>query len=156
MIGNTCSNEFSVQLSNNTAVAKTATFSINFGANGSAVKMLRYQSAAAVDGTGWTVVPLSAGTVTFSNFTLLYGTTTLKARFALKENVGVNGSSLSISFSSLNDGEGGTLPIGGTYQPAVNAGTVDEYSSQKFTTEWLGYMYKARSMPVGGTATSDN
>ncbi|MBK8953713.1 MAG: hypothetical protein IPM85_17250 [Chitinophagaceae bacterium] len=118
--------------------------------------MLRYQAASAPDGTGWTVIPASAGTVTFSNFVLLSGTTTLKVRFALKENVGVaNGSSLSISFSSLNDGEGGTLPIGGAWQPAVAAGTVDAVTqATKFTTEWLGYMSQsALYMSAGGSST---
>ena len=159
MIGNTVSNEFNIALSNTSATAKTATFSLSFGANGSTVKMLRYQAANAPDGTGWTVIPASAGTGTFSNFTLQPGTTTLKARFALKENVGVaNGSSLSISFSSLSDGEGGVLPIGGSWQAPVAAGTVDAVTqATKFTTEWLGYMSQSPLfMPLGGTGTSDN
>jgi hypothetical protein len=159
MIGNTCSNEFTIQLSNNAAVAKTATFSMSFGANGSAVKMLRYQAATAPDGTGWTVIPASSGTATFSGLTLQPGTTTLRARFALKEVVGVaNGSALSISFSSLNDGEGMTMPVGGTWQDPVAAGTVDALTqATKLSTEWNGAMAQsALFVGAGGTATALN
>lgn len=159
MIGNTVSNDIIIGLTNSSAVAKTAIFSLTFGANGSAVKMLRYQAANAADGTGWTVLPANAGTVTFSNFSMQPGTTTLRARFALKEVVGVaNGSALSISFSSLNDGEGGVLPIGSAWQPAVNAGTVDaDTQATKFTSEWLGYMSQsALTLGPNGTGTSSN
>lgn len=159
MIGNTVSNEINIALSNTSATAKTATFSISFGTNGAAVKMLRYQAANAPDGTGWTVIPASAGTVTFSNYTLQPGTTTLRARFALKEVVGVaNGSALSISFSSLNDGEGMTMPIGGSWQAPVAAGTVDALTqATKLSTEWLGYMRQTLlSLDPGGSSNASN
>lgn len=156
MIGNTVSNEFQIQLGNNAATSKTATFSLSFGANGSAVKMIRIKGTPA---PAWTVGIVTGGLVTFSNVTLHPGTTNLQAVFALKEAVGVaNGSALSISFSSLNDGEGMTMPIGGSWQAPVAAGTVDANTqATKLSTEWLGYMSQSPLVILpNGTATAVN
>lgn len=158
MIGNTISNEFTITLNNNSGSTKTATFSLDFG--NIYIKMLRYQAANSPQGTGWNVLQTAApfgSTVTFSNFSLPPGATTLKAVFARRITQGQDGSAINLSFTSLDDGEGGSAPQGG-YQAPVPAGTVDGNTTPtQFITEWWGYMDQSPIyLSPGGTGTSSN
>ena len=136
MIGNTISNSFTITLSNTSGVAKTATFSLDFG--NFYIKMLRYQAANAPDGTGWTALPANSGKVTFSNFSLPAGSTSLKAVFASKPSV-AHGSAINLSFTSLDDGEGGGVAASG-WQAPVSFGTMDGSTAPtQLVTEWWGY-----------------
>ncbi len=136
MIGNTISNSFTITLSNTSGVAKTATFSLDFG--NFYIKMLRYQAANAPDGTGWTALPANNGKVTFSNFSLPAGSTSLKAVFASKPSV-AHGSAINLSFTSLDDGEGGGVAASG-WQAPVSFGTMDGSTAPtQLITEWWGY-----------------
>jgi len=153
MIGNTISNSFTITLSNTSGVAKTATFSLDFG--NFYIKMLRYQAANAPDGTGWTALPANNGKVTFSNFSLPAGSTSLKAVFASKPSV-AHGSAINLSFTSLDDGEGGGVAASG-WQAPVSFGTMDGSTAPtQLITEWWGYNGSSLYLGPNGVGSIDN
>lgn len=158
MIGNTNSGYYKITLPNTSSTPQMLrSLRINFGTT--AIKMQRTQTWASPDGTGWEKITAINGTVIFNDLWLNPGITELKAVFSLKENVGVpNGTSISISFDQMLDAQGGVLPIGGSWQSAVNAGTIDANTqATKLTTEWLGYMAQSPvTIAPNGTATLPN
>lgn len=137
---NAVSSQLTVVLNNSAASVKSATSLIaSFGSAGSAVKMLRYQ----LNGdTKWNILPVTNGNVNFGGINLQPGTNTFICYFAIKVNAGVtNGSALSFVFTSLDDGAGANVPIGGLFQPAVSLGTVNSVTQATvLTTEWAGVM----------------
>lgn len=141
---NAQSDTVTINLNNTSSTTKTATFNLNFGTYGSAVKMLRYQLANSADGTGWTTLTANNGNINFNNFSLPAGATTLKAIFAIKVNAGVvNGSTLTLSVNSFTDGGDANVnaPIGSAFADPINAGTVNSSTQATVITgTWSGYM----------------
>lgn len=140
IVGNAVSSKLTMVVNNSSSSAKVDTsLTASFGQYGSAVKMLRYS----LNGGGWVVLPASNNSVTFSNVTLQPGNNTFECYFALKPNVGVpNGSPLTFSFTTMNDGEGATLPKGGSFPAAVAVGGVNaNVQPTIITSNWNGYMF---------------
>ena len=139
LFGNAVSNELTITITSSANVDKTVTsLTANFGENGKAVKMLRY-----LDANGkWVVLKANNGEITFSDLVLKPGVNTVKTYFVLKPQVGVaNGSALSFSFASLNDGAGGQVPTSGKLPKSLNVGLVNsDTQATVITSEWIGYM----------------
>jgi hypothetical protein len=70
------------------------------------------------------------------------GINTFDCYFSIKVNAGVaNGSPISFQFTSLDDGAGAGLPVGGAFQSAIPLGTVNSATQATvITTEWDGHM----------------
>ena len=116
-------------LSSQSKVLKSA--KANFGPNGKAVKMLRYKNAAG----RWVVLTPTGetGEVEFKNLPFTPGVNTLVSYFAIKEASGVsNGAALSFRFTSIDDGEGGTLPSEGSFEGPLNVGSVNSVTPPTF------------------------
>lgn len=151
IIGNAVSNVLTININNSTSGTKTLKSLVaNFGTNGNAVKMLRYQ----LNGNAWNVITASNGNITFNNLTLNAGVNTLTCYFALKANVGVaNGSALSFTFTSLDDNEGGQVPTNGAFQNSLSVGTVNANTQATvFLTDWLGTMSKPAATILAGSS----
>lgn len=152
IIGNAVSNELTITINNSASVNKTLpTLTANFGANGSAVKMLRYLNS---DGK-WVVLKASNGEIVFNNLVLKPGVNTIKSYFALKPQVGVaNNSKLEFSFTGLNDGENGLVPNSGKFPNALPVGTVNaSVQATVVTSEWIGASDQSITVlpPTGAT-----
>lgn len=126
IVGNAQSNKLSIQIENTSSVTKTLkSLKANFGENGTAVKMLRYKSS----DSRWTksMATGNTGEVEIREVVLQPGMNNLEAYFSLKKDVGgvANGKALTLQFTSLDDGEGAKLPVGGSFQSPINVGSVD-------------------------------
>lgn len=138
IIGNAVSSKLRIKV--NADMAKTLpSLTADFGVNRVAVKMLRYS----LNGAPWVVLKAENGKVIFSNVSLKAGENIFDCYFSLKVNVGVaDGSALTFSITSMNDGEGGTLPKSGSFPSALQVGSVNVNTAPTIiTTSWNGHMY---------------
>jgi chitodextrinase len=151
---NALSNPLMITINNTSGTGKTFTSLIaSFGVNGNAVKMLRYS----LNNGSWNVLPVSSGNVTFSNITLQSGLNTFNCYFSIKEIASVaNGSALTFTFTSLNDGAGGNVPTNGSFQYSLAVGTVNSSTqATKITSDWIGYMSQsALTLSAGAVLTN--
>lgn len=126
IVGGAQSWKIILPLENKSSANKTLkSLKLNFGEYGKAVKMLRYKS----DTSRWikSMATGNTGEVELTELVLKPGINNIEAYFSLKSDVGgvANGSPLSLRITSINDGEGARLPIGGAFQVPLNVGTVD-------------------------------
>lgn len=126
IVGGAQSWKIIIPLENTSSATKTLkSLKADFGPNGQAVKMLRYKT----DTSRWikSMATGSTGQVTLRDLALSPGVNNIEAYFSLKSEVGgvANGQPLTLSFVSLDDGEGAGLPSNGAFPAGVNVGSVD-------------------------------
>lgn len=138
IIGNAVSSKLRIKV-NAEKMMSLSSLTASFGEYGLAVKMLRYS----LNGSPWVVLKAEDGKVNFKNALLASGENTFDCYFSLKPNVGVaNGSALTFSITSMNDGEGGGLPKGGSFPSPLQVGSVNANTAPTIiTTSWNGHMY---------------
>jgi len=135
--GNSLSSEMSFTI-NSTSAKTLKSLVASFGENGKAVKMLRYS----LNGGDWKIIKAVNGKINFENLSLKSGENSFKAYFSLLPNTDVsNGSALSFSFVSLDDGEGGTTFSSGKFPDALNVGSVHtSVSATVIKAGWFSYL----------------
>jgi len=135
--GNSLSNEMSFTI-NSTSTKTLKSLVASFGENGKAVKMLRYS----LNGDDWKIIKAVNGKINFENLSLKSGENSFKAYFSLLPNTNVsNGSALSFSFVSLDDGEGGTTFSSGKFPAALDVGSVNtSVPATVINTGWFSYL----------------
>lgn len=138
IIGNAVSSRLRIKV-NAEKMMSLPSLTASFGEYGSSVKMLRYS----LNGSPWVVLKAEDGKVNFKNVLLASGDNTFDCYFSLKPSVGVpNASALSFSVILIDDGEGGTLPKGGSFPSAISVGSVDALTQPTIiTSNWNGFMY---------------
>ena len=151
IIGNAVSSRLRMKV-NAEKMMPIPSLTASFGEYGSAVKMLRYS----LNGGPWVVLQAEEGKVNFKNVLLASGENTFDCYFSLKPSVGVpNASALSFSIISIDDGEGGTLPKGGSFPVGIGVGSVDANTqATKLISNWNGRMRNPASMMSSGTSTN--
>lgn len=137
IIGNAVSSRLRMKV-NAEKMMPVSSLTASFGEYGSAVKMLRYS----LNGGPWVVLQAEEGKVNFKNVLLASGENTFDCYFSLKPSVGVpNASALSFSIISIDDGEGGTLPKGGSFPVGIGVGSVNANTqATKLISNWNGRM----------------
>ncbi len=138
IIGNAVSSKLRIKV-NAEKMMSLSSLTASFGEYGLAVKMLRYS----LNGSPWVVLKAEDGKVNFKNALLASGENTFDCYFSLKPNVGVaNGSALTFSITSMNDGEGGGLPKGGSFPSPLQVGSVNAaVQPTVIISNWNGYMF---------------